>query len=145
MNYLEKRDKVNSLFGTFDIAANDIDVQFDRATTDQNFYDYAVRMAGDHEKSLQQDIVEAQEKLDMRFNPAEYVKKRNTAYKRIVVNVVLERFRFMLRYYMGLGYSQEASTKMAERYIKDYTILQEKIFKEMYPHTTKEVLKKAHI
>lgn len=148
MTYLPQRTPINSLFGNFHINADSIRADLDIDPNDPQsnygkYYDYALRLSDGH-KSLQKEILQAKDKLDMKYNTQEYIDRKNEAVVRDIAVPLRNQIRDAYLFYLNQGYSQEEAMKKAKHDGGKYREILNAQFKEKFPYSTKNILKNMH-
>ena len=103
------RPDVNSLFGTFTPSSTNMTIDATNINNN-NVYDYILRDPGIRE--LQQDILQVQTNMDIKFNPSEYINNKNLDLQTIT-RKLRDYFKVKFALYMSNGYSQKESEKKA--------------------------------
>lgn len=134
---LPVRDKVNSLFGFYKVETTG-DVEFiDDNEFDSNALDYIYRNTG-----LQNDIVQADNRFNAKFDKPKYLDEKNKAYLKDVVEPLKAFFKMSFIEYLNLGNSQTEALKKANADLEKYRIILEGKFKQKFPYSTNSVINK---
>ena len=118
MAFLNQRNGVNSLFGTYNIAEDDITVTTTNAMStvmDNNMYDFILR---DSKNSLLHEINEVDIKFNIKKNPGKYLKAKNNDLLSISQRCI-NRFREKYTFYIEMCYGQEEATQKAEHAVNE--------------------------
>lgn len=125
--FLNKREKVKTVFGTYDIAEDSVDVNISR---DTSVYDYILR--DPQYKSLQNEIAQATNESMIQFNPQGYLVAKKADLKTISEEL---QTKLAADYKMLLEQSftqSEAKKKALEQSAKRKDLLME-IHKRKFP------------
>lgn len=117
-NIYKNRTNVNSLFGTYDVNRTTGLVDATNIN-DLSIYDYVLRSPD--VKNLGQDIYDTKNKLNMKFKPAKYIKKKNDDLAEISIRL-RDVFKDKYKLYLEYGYSQ----KQAQQKAKEAVDMEEK-------------------
>lgn len=129
MEYLKRRNNVNSLFGTYVIAQNSTEVVFN-AGVDDNIYDYILR--DPKVKSLNNEIEQVQINFNIKKNPQTYLVNKTSNLEKIAKECK-KFFKKKFEFYLNAGYDQETAEKKATEATNHEKDELMKIHKKKYP------------
>lgn len=107
MAFLKKREKVQSVFGTYDIEEDKTDIKFG---ADPSFYDYVLR--DPQYKSIQNEIEQVANNSNIIMAPAQYMKDKNADIINIA-NKLKESYRADYIQLLTQSYTQSEARKIA--------------------------------
>jgi hypothetical protein len=131
-----RRDNIDSQFDKYNIAEDNINVDFvNNDRTSNSMYDHVLRVTG-----LQQQIQDSNNKLNSKYKPETILETNNKAYVTDVANKLRDYSMETYQYYLEAGLSQKDAEEKTKNDVILYKKLLENKFKAKYRYGVKEAI-----